>query len=43
MAMRGACDQELKNRQKLLATGVWVLLKLKLIGIINLLSKKRWP
>jgi len=40
---RGAFDQELKNRHKLLAKGIRVLMKLKLIGIIGLLPERSWP
>ena len=43
MVMRGAFDQELKNRHKLLASGIGVLFKLRLIRVTSLLPQRFWP
>jgi 2-polyprenyl-3-methyl-5-hydroxy-6-metoxy-1,4-benzoquinol methylase len=41
--MRGAFDQELKNRHKLLASGIDLLFKLRLIRVTGLLPQRFWP
>ncbi len=43
VANRSAFDQELQNRHRLLANGIKLLFKLRLIGIIDLLPMRFWP
>jgi 2-polyprenyl-3-methyl-5-hydroxy-6-metoxy-1,4-benzoquinol methylase len=43
LVLRAAYDQELKNRHKVLASTMKVLIQLRLIAILGLLPKSSWP